>query len=143
MSRPLLVSSLCATALLACAADDPTDGPPPGYIRYEATPIPLAPGASGQWVQYVATALEEDMDVVDIIGEQGPAGHHAILYASPQVEPIGTTRDWRSVDQIADRFLGGIGGEGAESIRLPAGAVFRIPRGNALYINTHYLNASD
>src|SRR5689334_14049812 len=128
-------ATLLAATLLAGAGactDLPTDGPPEGYLRFEPTPIPLPAGSSGQWVQYVSAPLTEDMDIVDIIGEQRPGGHHAILYASPSVEPIGTTRDWRTIDQIADRFLGGIGGEGAEEIRLPEGAVFRIPAGYAL-----------
>ncbi|HVV82733.1 MAG TPA: hypothetical protein VHE35_06615 [Kofleriaceae bacterium] len=138
-----LASALIAGAAAGCIDPAPEDGPPDGYVRFEPTPIPVAAGASGQWVQYVAGPVAQDLDVVDIIGEQGPGGHHAVLYATPDVEPVGTTRDWRAVDQVTDRFLGGVGGEGGEAIRLPEGAVFRVPAGDALYINTHYLNATD
>jgi hypothetical protein len=144
-SSPFFLAPLAlalVAAAPACTAAAP-DGPPEGYVRLEATPVAVPAGGGGQWVQYVAAPMAEDMDIVDIIGEQGPAGHHAILYATPDVQPIGTTREWHSIDQVVDRFLGGIGGEGAEAIRLPDGAVFRIPAGNALYLNTHYLNASD
>src|SRR6185436_3333040 len=109
----------------------------------EPAPVTLGPGESGQWVQYVSEPLTEDMDVLDIQGGQGPGGHHALLYATTTIEPVGTTRDWTVSDQIADRFVGGVGPEGVAPTLLPAGAVFRIPRGHALYVNTHYINAGD
>jgi len=149
MSRHRLRSSASflavALSLLLAACTEPPggDGPPEGYTRFEPPTITVEPGTSNQWVQYVAAPFDQDMDVVDLIGDQGPGGHHAILYASPNPQPIGTTREWTTVDQIADRFLGGLGGSGAEPIRLPEGAVFRIPRGYALYINTHYFNVTD
>ncbi len=140
-----LAVSITVLAAGGCAesGDGDDDAVPEGYVRFEPPMIALEPGTSGQWVQYVANPFDEDMDVVDIIGHQGTGGHHAVLYASPSIEAIGTTRDWQNVDQVVDRFLGGLGGEGAEEIALPEGAVFRVPAGQALYINTHYLNATD
>lgn len=133
----------CLLALSFAACGTNSDGPPAGYRRFDTSPIMIQPGTSGQWVQYVSKPLDQDMDVMDIIGEQGPAGHHAVLYATPNAQPLGTTREWRASDQITDRFLGGIGGEGAESLKLPEGAIFRIPQGYSLYINGHYYNTSD
>lgn len=141
-----LVCTLLVVPVAACAADgsdtDTGSDVPEGYVRFEPPPITLEPGQSGQWVQYVADPVDYDRDVIDLIGLQGTGGHHAILYATAELEPIGTTRDWTNVDQIADRFLGGLGGEGAESITLPEGAVFRVPAGHALYVQTHYFNAT-
>jgi hypothetical protein len=143
--RTLAVSSMVIAAG-GCAGsgdDNDNDAVPEGYVRFEPPTITVEPGESGQWVQYVANPFDEDMDVVDIVGHQGTGGHHAVLYATPTVEAIGTTRDWQNVDQLIDRFLGGLGGEGAEEIALPEGAVFRVPAGQALYMNTHYFNATD
>lgn len=137
------MSSTTRTLVLVCflgvgCADDPSND---GFVRYEPTPITLQPGESGQWVQYVANPFDVDMDVIEIIGTQGPGGHHAVLYASPTVQPVGFTRDFSQIDQVADRFLGGVGGEAGAEITLPEGAVFRVPAGYALYIQTHYFNA--
>jgi hypothetical protein len=137
-----LAVSMVVTAACAGSGDD-DDVVADGYVRLEPPVITLEAGESGQWVQYVADPFDQDMDVVDIVGHQGVGGHHAVLYSSPNVEAIGTTREWQKVDQLVDRFLGGLGGEGAEEIALPEGAVFRVPAGQALYINTHYLNATD
>jgi Copper type II ascorbate-dependent monooxygenase, C-terminal domain len=139
-----LALSMLVLAVGACASsDDDVDDVAEGYVRFEPPAITVQPGESGQWVQYVANPFDEDMDIVDIVGHQGVGGHHAVLYSSPTVEEIGTTREWRNIDQLVDRFLGGLGGEGAEEISLPEGAVFRVPAGHALYINAHYFNATE
>jgi hypothetical protein len=141
MTRLAITSIFAFGCLAACS--DASDGPPEGYLRFEPAPITVQPGASGQWIQYVSLPIDQDMDVIDVIGEQGPTGHHAILYASPTSHAVGTTRDWRATDQITDRLLGGVGGEGAEGLKLPDGAVFRIPTGFSLYMNVHYYNTGD
>ena len=141
-----LALSMAVVAAGACAEsgdEGDEDEVAEGYVRLRPPPITVQPGESGQWVQYVANPFDEDMDVVDIVGHQGVGGHHAVLYASPSVQEIGTTREWQPVDQIVDRFLGGVGGEGGEEIALPEGAVFRVPAGQALYLNTHYFNATE
>jgi hypothetical protein len=141
MVRTLILSAVVSLLAVACASEPSGDDVPEGYTRFEPPPITVAPGESGQWVQYVANPFDVDMDVVDIIGHQGPGGHHAVLYSSPTIQEVGFTREFSTLDQVADRFLGGLGGEGAEEIALPEGAVFRVPAGQALYINVHYFNA--
>lgn len=140
--KRLAFTALFAFGLLAACSDD-TDGPPDGYRRFEPAPIMMQPGESGQWVQYVSLPVDQDMDVIDVIGTQGPSGHHAILYASPTSQPVGTTREWRATDQITDRLLGGVGGEGGEGLKPPEGSVFRVPAGYSLYLDVHYYNAGD
>jgi hypothetical protein len=115
---------------------------PDGYLRYEAAPVELQPGQSAQYVHWVAPATDRDLDVVDVRGSQGVGGHHAILYASPDVETVGTVREWVADDQLTARFLGGTGGEGG-AVDLPPGTVFRVPRGSGFYIQSHFLNATD
>jgi hypothetical protein len=115
-----------------------------GYIRYTPAPVILQPGETAQYVQWVSAPADRDLDLIDVRGSQSAGGHHAVVYASPDLEPIGTTRVWQAADQITARFLGGVGGEGATaSGGLPAGAVLRIPAGSALYVQSHYLNTGD
>jgi hypothetical protein len=83
------------------------------------------------------------MDVLDLSGSQSLGGHHAILYATTDIEPVGTTREWLNPDQLKTRFVGSIGGEGGSVTKPPAGAVFRVHAGQALVMQTHYLNATD
>ncbi len=121
---------------VGCAGEDGD-----GYVHYETPPITLQPGESGQWVQYVAAPFDQDMDVIEVVGTQSQGGHHAVLYASPTVQEVGFTRPFSQIDQVADKFLGGVGGEAGGTIELPEGVIFRVPAGHALYIQTHYFNA--
>ncbi|HEY5923222.1 MAG TPA: hypothetical protein VIV11_16195 [Kofleriaceae bacterium] len=133
--------------VIGCSADEDSFGGErlsDGFIRYKADSVRLQPGETKQFVQWVSAPLDRDMDVISVRGSQGPGGHHALLYASPDVEPVGTNRAWTSADQITSRFLGGAGGEGASAAtQLPPGAVLRVPAGSGFYIQSHYLNVGD
>src|SRR4051812_25591149 len=139
--------AMVVVLLAACGTQDTQYGGevlPDGYIRYTAPAVRLQPGETAQYVQWVAPALDRELDVVAVRGSQSAGGHHALLYASPDLEPVGTTRMWEPADQITARFLGGTGGEGASAVtNLPEGAVLRVPAGSGFYIQTHYLNTSD
>jgi hypothetical protein len=137
---------LAAAALGAGCSDGdapaPT-GPPAGYVRFETPPITLQPGENRMWMQWVALPADEDRNIADLIGFQGPGGHHAVLYHTTEVQPVGTTRDFLNEDQSEIHLIGGIGGEGGEAVKLPPGVVFRVPAGRALLVQTHYLNTTD
>ncbi|HKU39555.1 MAG TPA: hypothetical protein VJR89_15455 [Polyangiales bacterium] len=113
----------------------------PGYKRYEPPPIDVDVGESADWAQWVGGPLDQDYDVIDIKGEQSVGGHHALVYATVDEQPVGFTRFWKDEDQLASRLMGGIGGEGGANVNLPPGVVFRVKKGSYLLIQTHYLNA--
>jgi hypothetical protein len=115
----------------------------PGFVRYETQPVAVGAGEDGMWAEWVAPPLESDMDVVEVTGLQSKGGHHALLYATTNIQPVGTSRTWQDGDQLTSRTAGGIGGEGDDAIQLPPGVVFRIPKGSALLIQSHYLNANN
>jgi hypothetical protein len=121
--------------------DAGAEGPRPGYVRYKTNPIDVPPGTSAQWFEWIAAPLDHDVDVVDIIGTQPHVGHHATLYAVQDAQPIGTVQPWDMGEQLQAHILGGIGGEGGTAVKLPEGAVFRLPAGQSLAVQTHYLNA--
>src|SRR6476620_7580907 len=101
--------------LAACGTDNTQYGGEKlddGYLRYTADAVTLQPGETAQFVQWVSPAIDHDVDIVAVRGSQSAGGHHALLYASPDLEPVGTTRKWEAADQITARFLGGTGGEG-------------------------------
>jgi len=148
MRRPGCSIAVMACALSgACAGDDPVSTEPPSIgrrmLRFHTAPIEVGPGEGGLWAQFVAAPMDRALDVYRIAGEQSVGGHHALLYATPAAEAVGSTRVWRDLDQLTNRILGGIGGETDAVVNPPEGFVFRIPRGSGLVVQTHYLNASD
>ncbi|MGH7271667.1 MAG: hypothetical protein ACREJ3_14645 [Polyangiaceae bacterium] len=152
----LLSCALSATA--ACGGSTPavsttsSDGgsmgnqgsgsPPPGYVRFTSDAVTVPADSSKQWIQWVQAPLDHDVDIVDIQGSQSPGGHHAVLYSTTDIEPVGTMRVWKDSDIVTAHFLGGIGGEGGSALKLPEGAVFRLRAGQALALQVHYLNAT-
>jgi hypothetical protein len=159
MKTGIRLGSVLALLLVACGSNDSRSGTaaagtpaqakqpdwvvPAGYDAFPTEAVTVAPGDSGQWIQWVKAPLDHDVNIVDVVGRQGIGGHHAIFYAMTDVQPVGTAREWKDDDQLKARFLGGIGGEAGAAVKLPAGAVFRLHAGEALAIQTHYLNTSE
>jgi hypothetical protein len=128
------------------AADYPGKdiGLPPvadGFVRYESTPITVPAGGDVQWNEWVAAPLQGDTDIIEVTGRQSNGGHHATLYATTDVQPIGTKRAYANSDQLSERFLGAVGAESNTGLTLPSGVVFRAAKGSGLLIQSHFINA--
>jgi hypothetical protein len=118
--------------------------PPAGYQRYVTSPLhQVQPGQDIVLCEWVAGPRDTDVDVADVAGAQSRGGHHVVLYASENVdEPIGKSRECTPKDSEGVQFMGAIGGEGSSKVSLPAGMVFRLPKGHSLMANVHYINAT-
>lgn len=111
-----------------------------GYDRYTTPAVELGMGESREWMQWLTGPLDQDYDVIDVTGEQGIGGHHALIYATNMPGEPGFTRFYEEEDQLKMRLMGGIGGEGGASVELPPGVVFRVTKGSYIVAQTHYLN---
>jgi hypothetical protein len=142
---------VCVVAVAGCGSEAPESSPtvagskPPlaaGYQRFEVKPTMVKAGETVMSVEWVAPPADRDLDVMDISGWQSKSGHHALLYATVDQQPVGTVRDWLNADQITSRFIGGTGGESGAQVKLPPGVVIRIPKGQSLIMQLHYMNTS-
>jgi len=117
-----------------------------GYTRMVAPPVVgIKPGTDDEYCQWVAAPALEDRDVISVIGQQSLGGHHAVLYASTNTKfPVGETHICTEDDMVSFSFLGAIGGEGnaTDLTALPEGLYFRLRKGMALVINSHYVNST-
>jgi hypothetical protein len=146
---------LALAVLVGCGTDAGTQwvdhfNPPPaedGYTRFVSPTITdIEPGANVEWCQWVADAADVDRDVMDVKGYQSPTGHHAVLYATTATNfKVGESHECTVEDMLHIGFVGAIGGEGTggDAAKLPEGLNFRLPKGQALMINTHWLNSLD
>ena len=116
----------------------------PGYTRIVAPVVEqLEPGDDVTRCQYIMAPTDQDMDVLDVTGYQSRGWHHAVAYATQIQAPIGTSRPCEQEDNLLGGFLGGIGGEASAGVKLPEGVAFRLPKGSAILLNTHFLNTGD
>jgi hypothetical protein len=137
------VASISAgLAALGCGGSGATPAPVDEYVHYQVPDITVAAAENAMWFQWVSAPFDHDVNIVDLVASQGVGGHHALIYATNTIEPVGTTRYFENSDQYDIQFLGGIGGEGGQPVKLPDGVYFRLRAGKALAIQTHYVNAS-
>lgn len=154
MKLRALVSFSCVAVATACggSATPPNNSPyiagfdPPevaqGLTRFITPAInDIKPGVEGMWCQWIAEPVTEDTDIIQTGGYQSIGGHHVVLYATSLKQPVGTSRECLDTDQVSLRYLGAVGGEGVSGFGgLPAGVVYRLPKGWGLMANVHYYN---
>ncbi|HEY1814127.1 MAG TPA: hypothetical protein VGG74_17370 [Kofleriaceae bacterium] len=143
---------LFGVTLFGCAKNEPDyiagfDPPaqPDGYTRY-VTPVvkDIMPGDDLEYCQWVAAPSNEAQDVVAFTGLQSATGHHAVLYSTSETSfPVGESHLCTTQDMLSIDFIGGVGAEGNGDTTLPDGLYFRLPAGEALMANTHWLNTTD
>jgi hypothetical protein len=123
--------------------------PPPveaGYTRY-VTPVvdDITPGDNVEMCEWVAPAATEDQDVIGFSGLQSTTGHHAILFATTETNfKVGESHVCTTDDMLSVSYMGAIAGTDGQALSsLPDGLFFRWHKGQALLVNTHWLNATD
>jgi hypothetical protein len=99
------------------------------------------------------------MDVLDIVGAQSRAGHHAVMfsYAPTADQEIGQeipcmmgsteftagTPGATGGGAPGGGFLGAVSPAGGRVAGLPAGVAFRLKQGDGIMLNLHYINLGD
>ncbi|MGH7434991.1 MAG: hypothetical protein ACRENE_04890 [Polyangiaceae bacterium] len=133
---------------------------PNGYLRLTANPIRVPAGSDVTHCQYVMAPLDRDVDIVDVTGSQSTFGHHDVAFSyAPQpgdevgsevkcmmgnnefTSGVSSTSSGVSAQALGGSFLGGAGPKGATT-KLPAGVAFRLPKGQGVVLNLHYINPS-
>jgi hypothetical protein len=119
--------------------------PPPvqaGMTRF-ITPVikDIQPGDDQLWCQWIQAPQDHDLDLVAFVGQQSKWGHHVVLYANSLVEPVGTSRICTNGDMLTVRYLAAVGGEGTSIVTMPPNVVMRLPAGQAVMANVHFINA--
>lgn len=150
MTRSRLVVAL--VLVVGCTHSDEMsfiDGfaPPQAQSEYTRFVMPtvtgIKPGDDLMFCQWVAAPSDNDRQIVDTTGFQSTGGHHIALYATSQVEEVGTSRICTIRDMLTVNFVGAVGEEGISAAKLPDGLAFKVPKGFALMANTHYSNHGD
>jgi Copper type II ascorbate-dependent monooxygenase, C-terminal domain len=116
-----------------------------GYTRYVAPVVDnITPGADIEMCEWVAPVATEDQEVLDVTGLQSTTGHHAVLFATTETNfKVGESHICTPDDMVSVSFIGAVVSTGAQLTQLPEGLFFRLRKGQALMMNTHWLNATD
>jgi hypothetical protein len=136
---------------------------PDGYTRFRAeTIVDVGPGDDVTHCQYVMAPLDRDMDVVDVQGSQSAYGHHGVAFSYVPADGLelgseipcmmgsnefststtGGTGAPSGGGLSGGGFLGAVGPVAGRAAALPEGVAFRLPKGQGIQLNLHYINTS-
>lgn len=108
-------------------------------LRLYSPPLTIEPQADVQLCSILNEPLAEDLYLTGATGMQFPGGHHIAIYtAAAAMEPGVVPCD--DIDMSALRFVVGAGGVGGLDTTLPEGIALRVPKGQQLIIQSHYIN---
>lgn len=140
------------------SSSDVTFTPPAleaGFTRLQPDGLKgIEPGQDVTHCQYAMAPVDHDVDIVDVTGGQSKYGHHivAFSYSPPDGQAVGDevncamgsefTSGVTSAAAAGGAFLGGAGPIQGRVASLPAGVGFRLPKGQGVLLNTHYINTS-
>src|SRR5260221_9166160 len=138
-------------ALASCTSSDNSyiagfspPAPAQGYTRFVTPTITtVKPGDNVMYCEWVEAPQDSDRQIVDTLGYQSLGGHPVALYATSEIENVGTSRPCTTRDMLTVTFVGAVGLEGVSAAKLPDGMAFSVPKGFALMTNTHYINTTD
>ncbi len=118
--------------------------PPANAFMLSTPPIrDIQPGSSNEYCTWTDYTADADLDLRAISAYQTFTGHHVVLYTTGKHKPAGTTHICTEDDMVTFRYIAVAGGEGNDwKNEAPGELVYRIPAGQQLVLNHHYLNAS-
>lgn len=152
MRSYLFVAALGAVSLSCGSSSSNADAPADVPIGITDTTMRIVlekheipPGDSFECF-YTDLKTDREIFVNGAVGKQGPGGHHITIYytVAPQ-EPGHHKCD--DMEMTNWRQVGGIAGGNDESakqgvIDLPPGVAMKVPKGQQIVVQTHYINAT-
>ncbi len=136
-------------ACLACSNSDSVAGAPgvaapgtePAGFSFETGPFTIQPGDNFECF-YTNTITDHPMNIQSAKGQQGPGGHHLIVYYTDQKVPVGH-HPCTDVEMIGLHQIAADAGNNEGIIALPAGYATLVPAGKQLVVQSHYIRTSD
>ncbi len=114
-----------------------------GQIQIDSPALPdVGPATDITYCSYLDTTFDKDMDITGYVGFQSKGGHHAILYAARNPQPVGT-HVCTNEDMDNGSFLASTGTDTtAPAETIPTNVAFRVKAGTQLYMQTHWINTT-
>lgn len=139
--KRLFVSALVSVALASCASDDGGDPSTQPSFSTGAFEVPVGDSFT---CFYTDVYSQTELSVNGALGEQGPGGHHILVYYADTPRPVGhhpcTNEEMVNLHQIS-------GASGAGNLEVPLelrdGLALKIPPGKQFAIQAHYINTTD
>jgi hypothetical protein len=103
----------------------------------------IAPGSDSEYCTWTSLIAPKNLDIRAVQAYQTVTGHHVVMFTTTKQQPPGTTRLCTDDDMASFRFGAGAGGEGQSGKnQAPGNLVFRVPAGDQIVLNHHYINAT-
>src|SRR5258708_5352487 len=134
-----------AIAALSCSSSSPS-GPVTNPLELSITTpqFTVPPGDSFECF-YMNMTTDRELSVNDSFGQQGPGGHHIVVYYIDQPHPE-EHHPCIDAEMVNWHQIAGSGGQDGKSgegiIGLPPGFAIKVPPGKQLVVQAHYINVT-
>ncbi len=136
-----------AMGLLACAPADTsapvvTPEPTKNEVAFTTPEFDVPPGDAFECF-YTDTITDKELTVLKGVGQQGPGGHHIIVYYT-DTKRAPEHHVCKDSEMVAWHQIVGVSGKenGEPVISFPEGVALKVPAGKQLVMQTHYINTT-
>ncbi|MBM4375355.1 MAG: hypothetical protein FJ095_09745 [Deltaproteobacteria bacterium] len=134
---------LAGAGLLVGCSSAESPNPPPSVeptLTFETEEYEVGTGDVFECF-YTDTITEEELDVYEAIGKQGPGGHHVMVFYTsdihdPEHHPCVDS------EMVNWNMVAGAAGSGDDGLKLRDNLSNRVPKGVQLVLQAHYINTT-
>jgi hypothetical protein len=134
---------IAGLGLTACGSSSTQQPPPPpatDTLNVDTGSFTIPAGESLTCV-YTTTTTDTEIYVGPASAQQGPGGHHVILYYT-DVPKTPTNHICTDEEMLSWHMLAGAASNKEPVVSMPAGGALKVPAGKQLVIQSHYINTT-
>ena len=141
--RAFLLLSFLGLSLAACGSASAPLPPAPtvNNLAFETGEFDVPAGGDSFQCFYTSVVTDKDIIVGNVVAQQGPGGHHVIVYYVDTVHPA-EHHTCKDSEMVAWHQIAGAANGGEPAVKLPDATGLRVPKGKQIVVQSHYINTT-
>jgi hypothetical protein len=142
MRSSRLLPLIASVGLVACGgAGGPSSTPSANQLSLKTGTFQVPAG--GDWFEcfYTDVVTDKELIVGNVTAQQGPGGHHIIVYYVDNPEPA-EHHECKDSEMVSWHQIAGAANGGEPAVTLPPSTGMKVPAGKQIVVQSHYINTS-